>query len=102
MEQNETLSLEQMKDLAWDTYILPAEVIVPLLSKAFKKNHLAISDDRVAEAIETLSAWDYRSGKDSEAYSVLHYWGTVYQEREPGSSVGSVPWPRSDRSRFLR
>jgi len=81
MEENETLTIEQMKELAWDTYILHAEVIVPLLVKAYERQKRQIQDDRVATAIEHLKSWDYRSSKESIAYSYMHYWGQVYKEK---------------------
>lgn len=81
MEQNEKLTLDQMKELAWDTYIIPAEVIVPLLVKAYQKKAGGIQDQRISAAIEHLKNWDYRSSKESIAYSYLHYWGRIYREK---------------------
>jgi penicillin amidase len=84
MDENETLTIEQMKELAWDTYILHAEVIVPLLIKAYERKKRQIQDERVATAIEHLKGWDYRSSKESIAYSYMHYWGKIYKERFGG------------------
>lgn len=82
MEANPKLSIEQMKDLAWDTYILPAEIIVPLLSNAYERNRHQITDARIAEAIARLKKWDYRSAADSVAYTYLHFWGQAYRDRD--------------------
>jgi acyl-homoserine-lactone acylase len=82
MEANPKLSVEQMKDLAWDTYILPAEIIVPLLSNAYERNTRQITDARIAEAIAQLKKWDYRSAADSVAYTYLHFWGQAYRNRD--------------------
>ncbi|MCW5977796.1 MAG: penicillin acylase family protein [Bryobacteraceae bacterium] len=73
-------TLEEMIDLGFDTYILPADVIVPLLDEAWKNSAEARKDARLAGAMNALRSWDRRSSKGSVAYTYLHYWGKSYQD----------------------
>jgi acyl-homoserine lactone acylase PvdQ len=78
--RDKKFTLEEMIDLGFDTYVLPADVIVPLLERAYAKN----PEPRVAQAMERIRAWDRRSGKDSTAFPVIYYWGKAYQDLFPG------------------
>ena len=82
--QDRRFTLEQMIDLGFDTYIMPAEAIVPLLTKAYAANRDRIKDARLVRAIEILSAWDRKSAKESVAFSYVYYWGKCYQELYSG------------------
>jgi acyl-homoserine lactone acylase PvdQ len=62
-----------------DTYVLPADVIVPLLENALA-SHEPISDQRLSDAVEALRRWDRRSNKNSVAFTYLYYWAKVYEE----------------------
>jgi len=75
--QNRKFSLEEMKELALDTYIVPAEVIVPLLKKAWAGRS---DDEQVARAMRLIDRWDFRSSTGSAAYTYIYFWGKVYQE----------------------
>ncbi len=78
--QNRRFTLEDMKELGLDTYILPAEAIVPLLIRAYEKHPRLSRDPRVARAMEHIKAWDLRSSKDSVAYTYIHFWGKAYRD----------------------
>jgi acyl-homoserine lactone acylase PvdQ len=68
-----------MIDLGFDTYVLPADVIVPLLENALA-SHRPISDRRLGHAVEALRRWDRRSNKNSVAFTYLYYWAKAYEE----------------------
>lgn len=74
--QNKKFTFEEMTDLGFDTYILPADVIVPLLERATRN----ASDPPVRRALERITAWDRRSGVDSVAYTYVYFWGKAYQK----------------------
>ncbi len=76
--QNKKFTLADMKELAFDTTVMPADVIVPLLDRAYaaQPSH----DARVTRALELVKAWDRRSAEDSVAYTYVYYWGRAYQE----------------------
>ncbi|TAM81133.1 MAG: hypothetical protein EPN47_14770 [Acidobacteria bacterium] len=66
--------------MAFDTYVVPADVFVPLLVAAYRARKQEIHDPRVAHAVEILSAWDRRSSKQSVAQTYAYFWGRAYQE----------------------
>jgi acyl-homoserine lactone acylase PvdQ len=75
--QDRKFTIEEMKALALDTYVVPAEVIVPLLRKAVAGR---ARNERLAQAMRRIDAWDFRSGVSSIAYTYIYFWGKAYQE----------------------
>jgi acyl-homoserine lactone acylase PvdQ len=65
--------------LGFDTYIVPAEVIVPLLLNGFAENQSEFQDPRVGRAVETLRHWNLCSRPDSVAFTYLYFWGKCYK-----------------------
>ena len=78
LAQDKKFTVEEMIDLGFDTYILAADIIVPLLEEAFSRKPSA--DTRVVRAVEALAGWDRRSSKASVAYTYLYYWAKSYQD----------------------
>jgi acyl-homoserine lactone acylase PvdQ len=77
------LSFDDVKALALDTYVLSADVIVPLLEHAYTPSFSfwpRQPDSRVARALEALHSWDRRSAADSVAFTYLYFWGKAYTE----------------------
>jgi penicillin amidase len=72
-------TLDQMTNLATDTYVLAADVIVPLLKQAHC-NRQPLQDRRMDHAVKVLAAWDRRTSKDSVAYTYLFYWARAYRD----------------------
>ncbi len=79
LSQDRKFTLEEMTKLGYDTYVMAADVIVPLLREASLKWRPK-ADPRVARAADQLQAWNRRSGADSVAYTYLHYWAKAYRE----------------------
>jgi len=76
--QNKKFTLDDMKRLAFDTKVMPADVIVPLLERAYAAK--PSQDSQVTQAIQLVRAWNRRSAEDSAAYTHIYYWGRSYQE----------------------
>jgi acyl-homoserine lactone acylase PvdQ len=80
LAQDKKFTLDDMKSLAYDTYVVPAEVIVPLLARGLEKNQSAVADPRLRRAVETLKGWDYRSATDSVAQTYIYFWAQAYRD----------------------
>jgi len=76
--QDKKCTLADMKELAFDTTIMPADVIVPLLERAYGAK--PSQDPRVMRALDLVKSWDRRSGEGSVAYTYVYFWGRAYQE----------------------
>jgi acyl-homoserine lactone acylase PvdQ len=76
--QGKKFTAEDMKALAFDTYILSADIIVPLLQRAYSS--VPSSDARVNRALDLLRTWNHRSSSDSAAYTYIYFWATAYTE----------------------
>jgi acyl-homoserine lactone acylase PvdQ len=82
--QDKKFTLEEMIELGFDTYIIAADVIVPLLSKAYDNAAEARRDARLTRAIELIRGWDKRSSRESVAYTHIHFWGKSYRRLHGG------------------
>jgi penicillin amidase len=80
LAQDKKFTLEEMIQLGFDTYIVPAEVIVPLLLNGIAASQSALDDPRVGRAVEALRRWDLCSRADSCAFTYLYFWGKCYKE----------------------
>jgi len=80
LAQDKRFTLEEMKSLAYDTYVVPADVIVPLLTRAFEGKQGEIMDPRIHRAIAILKSWDRRSAADSVAQTDLYFWAQAYRD----------------------
>jgi acyl-homoserine lactone acylase PvdQ len=80
LAQDKKFTLEEMIQLGFDTYIVPAEVIVPLLVNGLTANQSEFKDPRISRAVEVLRHWDLRSRADSFAFTYLYFWGKCYKE----------------------
>jgi len=69
--EDRKFTLEEMIELGFDTYVLPADVIVPLLVNAAAKRE-PLNDASLAQ-MACLRAWDRHSSKASVAYTYLYY-----------------------------
>jgi acyl-homoserine lactone acylase PvdQ len=71
-------TLAEMTDLGFDTWIVPSEVIVPLLEHAWA--NAGAHNTRMARAMDLIGSWDHRSSKESVAYTYIYFWGVSYRE----------------------
>ncbi len=78
LTQNKKFTANDMKALVFDTYLLSADTIVPLLSRAYVRE--PSSDARVNRALAYLKTWNHRSAADSVAYSYIYFWGLTYKD----------------------
>jgi penicillin amidase len=79
LAQDKKFTIEEMIQLGLDTYIVPAEVIVPLLLNGFAADQSELRDIRVRRAVESLRHWDLCSRADSCAFTYLYFWGKSYK-----------------------
>jgi acyl-homoserine-lactone acylase len=75
--QDRKFTRDEMVELGYDTYILPADVIVPLLAEAAQGR---MTDARLRSPLEELKAWNRRSAVDSLATTYIYYWAKTYKE----------------------
>jgi acyl-homoserine-lactone acylase len=84
LTHNKKFTLKDMMDLSFDTYVLPADVIVPLLEETLAARQ-PVSDQRLTRAVDALRHWDRRSNKNSVAFTYLYYWAKEYEELYSGA-----------------
>ena len=80
---NTKFSFNDMQALALDTYVLSADVIIPLLDRAYTEFFSfwpSRQDPRVSRALEVLHSWDRRSAANSVAFTYLYFWGKAYED----------------------
>ena len=79
LSREKKFTVEEMIDLGFDTYVMPADTIVPLLQQAAAARQ-PLQDSRLKEAVSSLAAWDRRATQDSVAYTYLYYWAKSYRD----------------------
>lgn len=72
----ENLTLDGLIDLAYDPRIPAFEELIPGLVKAYDSS--ARKNEKLAEAIEILRQWDFKTGKESVAMTLAHFYGMSY------------------------
>jgi acyl-homoserine-lactone acylase len=79
--QDKKFTLDEIKAMAFDTYVVPADMIVPLIDHAYAAAKGSRgTGPRLGRAVESLNAWDRRSSEDSIAQTYIYFWGRAYQE----------------------
>ena len=78
LTQDNKFTLADMQELAFDTYVVPSEVIVPLLEHAW--DNARRTEPRMTSAMKLIKEWDRRSSKDSVAYTYIYFWGETYRK----------------------
>jgi acyl-homoserine lactone acylase PvdQ len=79
LDQDRKFTRDEMVELGYDTYILPADVIVPLLTEASRSR---LKDAKLRVALDELQKWNRRSALDSRASTYLYYWAKTYKETQ--------------------
>jgi acyl-homoserine lactone acylase PvdQ len=82
---NAKFSLNDMKSLAFDTYVMPADTIIPLLDEAYTGVFSFGRDQRASRALDLLHSWDHSSAASSVAFTYLYFWGKAYESLFPGA-----------------
>jgi acyl-homoserine lactone acylase PvdQ len=78
--QKKTFTLDEIKEMTFDTYVVAADVIVPLLVKASSGKKDLPTDSRMEHAIEVIKAWNRYSAEDSIAQTYMYFWGRAYAD----------------------
>ena len=79
LEQTQKHTLESLIDLAYDSYLPAFEALIPGLVRSFDE---APNTD-LAEEIELLRNWDFRTSADSKAMTLAHFYGTALYQKAP-------------------
>jgi acyl-homoserine lactone acylase PvdQ len=77
------ITLDKLIDLAYDPYLPGFEPLIAGLIEAYDQNKEPLA--QIADAIAVLRDWDLRVSVDSEAMTLAHYYGSLYQEK------GAIP-----------
>jgi acyl-homoserine lactone acylase PvdQ len=88
LAQDKKFTLDDMKSLVYDTYVVPADVIVPLLARALEKRQGAATDSSSQRAIEILKSWDRLSATDSVAQTYIYFWAQAYRDLFSAAKLG--------------
>ena len=79
LEQTQKHTLESLIDLAYDSYLPAFEALIPGLVRSFDE---APNTD-LAQEIELLRNWDFRTSADSKAMTLAHFYGTALYQKAP-------------------
>ena len=79
LTQSKKFTLDEMMDLAFDTYVLAADVVVPLLEQA-QATRGAKPEPALAHAMQRIHAWDRRTSTTSTAFTYIYYWARAYHD----------------------
>jgi acyl-homoserine lactone acylase PvdQ len=77
--QEKRFTRHDMFELAYDTYIVPADVIVPLLMEASQSR---LKDEKLRRPLDELRKWNRRSSVDSLPATYLYYWAKSYKSAQ--------------------
>ena len=91
LSEAKDLSLDGLIDLAYDPYLPGFEKVIPGLIKAYDNSN---QDKTMWDAMELLKAWDYKTGVDSKAMSLAHFYGMMLYQH------GDVPNDLRGMDRF--
>ncbi len=72
------LTLDDLLDIAYDTYLPGFENLIPGLIEAYEESGEADKD--LAGPIDVLRDWDFRVSADSVAMTLAHFYGSQYNE----------------------
>jgi acyl-homoserine lactone acylase PvdQ len=83
------IDLDKLIELAYDPYLPGFEAMVPPLIRAYDRNRA--SYPQLAEAIDVLRTWDFRTSKESVAMSLAHFYGIEFA-RKFGQPERMIPF----------
>lgn len=76
LENASNLTLESFRELAYDPFIPAFARLIPALINAHQKQG---GNPETQQAIKILDDWDFRTGKESVATSLAHFYANNYQ-----------------------
>ena len=75
--QEKKFTRDEMVELGYDTYIVPADVIGAASCGSFAR--AGLKDEKLRRPLEELKKWNRRSAEDSLATTYLFYWAKTYK-----------------------
>jgi len=86
LADNSSVSVDEMKKIPWDTYVLAAEQAKPLIATAVDqvKTTAPARAAGVKRAAELIDKWDNRCNVGNKQAALFHAWFSAYQRLFPG------------------
>jgi acyl-homoserine lactone acylase PvdQ len=86
LKERRDFTLDKLIEAAYDPQLPGFEKLIPGLVAAFDEANPSLKGQGgLAQAIEVLRKWDFRTGKESVAMTLAHYYGVQYETQ------GKVP-----------
>ena len=76
LQEAEDLTLDTLIELAYDTYLPSADILILGLLEASETS--SIKSEEAKEAIELLKAWDFRVSVNSVEMTLCHFYVYAY------------------------
>ncbi len=95
LTEAENLTLDSLIDLAYDTYLPGAEILIKGLLDATENS--SINDPKIADALNVLKNWDYRVSESSVAMTLTQFYLYAYYrsgkiENPAGTTFGAFDY----------
>ncbi len=89
LEKAENLTIDDMIDLAYDSYLPAFEKVIPGLIEAYDRH--AAKWSALKAPVEVLRKWDLRTSTSSVAMTLAHYYGmALYRQAEAPAGLSSM------------
>jgi acyl-homoserine-lactone acylase len=91
LKDKKEYTFDSLIQLAHDPYLPAFEALIPGLIKAYYERH--DRNPKLQGAIDVLANWNFRTGKESVAMTLAHFYGTKYYQ-EGKYPEGMIPMER--------
>jgi len=78
LKQGKDYTLDSLIDLGYDPYLPAFAALIPGLIEAYDQSE---KQAELKEAMDILRAWDFKTGIDSKAMTLAHYYGSLYSQK---------------------
>jgi len=78
LKQGKDYTLDSLIALGYDPYLPAFAALIPGLIEAYDQSE---KQAELKEAMDILKAWDFKTGIDSKAMTLAHYYGSLYSQK---------------------
>ncbi len=78
LKQGKDYTLDSLIALGYDPYLPAFAALIPGLIEAYDQSEKQAG---LKEAMDILKAWDFKTGIDSKAMTLAHYYGSLYSQK---------------------
>jgi len=78
LKQGKDYTLDSLINLGYDPYLPAFAALIPGLIEAYDQSE---KQAELKEAMDILRAWDFKTGIDSKAMTLAHYYGSLYSQK---------------------